>query len=48
MFGYHHFEGGKVMKASLAGGLGLAYLLITAAVALAAEPGTEDPNNWPQ
>jgi alcohol dehydrogenase (cytochrome c) len=36
------------MKASLAGSLGLACLLITAAVALAAEPGTEDPNNWPQ
>jgi alcohol dehydrogenase (cytochrome c) len=36
------------MKASLAGSFGLACLLITAAVALAAEPGTEDPNNWPQ
>ncbi len=36
------------MKASLAMSLGLAFLLTTAGIALAADPGTEDPNNWPQ
>ena len=35
-------------KASLATGLVSACLLGTASIALAAEPGTEDPNNWPQ
>ena len=34
------------MKASLASSLGLAFLA-TVTVALAADPGTEDPNNWP-
>jgi alcohol dehydrogenase (cytochrome c) len=35
-------------KASSAAGLALACLLSTASIALAADPGTEDPNNWPQ
>ena len=35
------------MKASLASSLGLVCFLTTATVALAADPGTEDPNNWP-
>ena len=35
-------------KASLASGLGLACLLSTATIARAADPGSEDPNNWPQ
>src|SRR6516225_11722037 len=35
-------------KASLATGLAFACLLGTASIALADEPGTEDPNNWPQ
>ena len=35
------------MKASLATTLGLACCLATVTVALAADPGTEDPNNWP-
>src|SRR4029078_7681472 len=35
-------------KASWAAGLVFACLLGTASIALAAEPGTEDPNNWPQ
>jgi alcohol dehydrogenase (cytochrome c) len=34
-------------KASLATNLALACLLSTAAIALAVDPGTEDPNNWP-
>src|SRR5260370_3761076 len=42
-------EGGMTMaKSGLAEGFGLACLLCTTAVALAADPGTEDPNNWPQ
>ena len=36
------------MKASLANSLGLACFLTTATVVFAADPGTEDPNNWPQ
>ena len=35
-------------KTSLAASLGLACLLSTATVALAADPGAEDPDNWPQ
>src|SRR5215510_5386864 len=35
-------------KASAAAGLAFACLLSTASIALAADPGTEDPNNWPQ
>ncbi len=35
-------------KMTLAASFGLAWLLGTATVALAADPGTEDPNNWPQ
>src|ERR1700758_1104123 len=35
-------------KASAAAGLAVACLLSTASIALAADPGTEDPNNWPQ
>ena len=35
------------MKASLASSLGLACFLTTVTIALAADPGTEDPNNWP-
>ena len=35
------------MKASLASSLGLACFLTTATVVFAADPGTEDPNNWP-
>src|SRR4029078_12057682 len=35
-------------KASAAAGLALACLLSTASIALAADPGTGDPNNWPQ
>jgi alcohol dehydrogenase (cytochrome c) len=35
-------------KASSTAGLAVACLLSTASLALAAEPGTEDPNNWPQ
>src|ERR1700719_757343 len=35
-------------KASSSAGLALACLLSTASIALAADPGTEDPNNWPQ
>src|SRR6478752_7070270 len=35
-------------KASASAGLALACLLSTASIAFAAEPGTEDPNNWPQ
>ena len=35
-------------KTSLAASLGLACLLSTATIALAADPGTEEPNNWPQ
>src|SRR5260370_7680862 len=42
-------EGGMTMaKTTLAASFGLACLLCTAGVALAADPGTEDPNNWPQ
>ena len=37
----------ETMKASLASSLGLVCFLTTATVALAADPGTEDPNNWP-
>src|SRR5579883_2017542 len=43
----HHVRE-EAMKASLAMSLGLAFLLATAGIALAADPGTEDPNNWPQ
>ena len=35
-------------KTTLAASFGLACLLCTATVALAADPGTEDPNNWSQ
>ena len=35
-------------KTALSAGLGLACLLWAMAVALAADAGTEDPNNWPQ
>ena len=35
-------------KTTLAASLGMACLLYTTPVALAADPGTEDPNNWPQ
>src|SRR6516165_10223183 len=35
-------------KASSATGLAVACLLSTVSIALAADPGTEDPNNWPQ
>src|SRR5579864_6992611 len=35
-------------KASLATSVGLAFLLSTASIAVAADPGSEDPNNWPQ
>ena len=35
-------------KASLPISLGLACLLSTVTIAQAADPGTEDPNNWPQ
>src|ERR1700758_3972435 len=35
-------------KASSAAGLAVACLLSTARIALAADPGAEDPNNWPQ
>ena len=35
-------------KASLTAGLAVACLLSTMGIALAADPGTEDPNNWPQ
>ena len=35
-------------KTTLAASFGLACLLCTTPVALAADPGTEDPNNWPQ
>ena len=35
-------------KASSTAGLAVACLLSTASIALAADPGTEDPNNWPQ
>src|SRR6266536_2039500 len=45
----HPSEGGIAMsKMTLAASFGLAWLLGTATVALAADPGTEDPNNWPQ
>jgi alcohol dehydrogenase (cytochrome c) len=37
-----------VRKTSLAASLGLACLLSTATIALAADPGAEDPDNWPQ
>src|ERR1700676_5747714 len=35
-------------KMTLAASFSLACLLSTATVALAADPGAEDPNNWPQ
>jgi hypothetical protein len=35
-------------KASLRMTIGLAFLLSTVMIAQAADPGTEDPNNWPQ
>src|ERR1700726_1703468 len=35
-------------KASSSAGLVLACLLGTVSIGLAADPGTEDPNNWPQ
>ena len=35
-------------KMTLAASFSLACLLSTGTVALAADPGTEDPNNWPQ
>jgi alcohol dehydrogenase (cytochrome c) len=35
-------------KASLRMSIGLAFLLRTVTIAQAADPGTEDPNNWPQ
>ena len=35
-------------KMTMAASFGLAWLLSTATVALAADPGAEDPNNWPQ
>src|SRR6201987_1690190 len=35
-------------KASSSAGLAVACLLSTASIALAGDPGTEDPNNWPQ
>src|SRR4029078_346058 len=38
----------ETMKASLASSLGLACFLTTATVVFAADPGAEDPNNWPQ
>src|SRR3954447_16014789 len=42
-------EGGTIMqKLSLALSCGLACALGVMSVALAADPGTEDPNNWPQ
>jgi alcohol dehydrogenase (cytochrome c) len=37
----------ETMKASLANSLGLACFLTTATVVFAADPGAEDPNNWP-
>jgi hypothetical protein len=40
LFGYRRFEGGEAIKASLVGSLGLACLLITTAVAFAADPDT--------
>src|SRR6202030_4027258 len=35
-------------KASSSAGLAVGCLLSTVSIALAAEPGSEDPNNWPQ
>ena len=35
-------------KSAFAASLGLACLLGTATIALAENPGSEDPNNWPQ
>src|SRR3984893_5559372 len=35
-------------KMTMVASFGLACLLSTATVALAADPGAEDPNNWPQ
>src|SRR3984893_3552951 len=43
-----HIREETMRKASLATGLAFACLLSTASLALAADPGTEDPNNWPQ
>jgi len=37
----------ETMRASFASSLGLVCFLTTATAALAADPGTEDPNNWP-
>src|ERR1700738_1287261 len=36
------------MRKASSAGVALAWLLSTASVALAADPGAEDPNNWPQ
>ena len=36
------------MRRALTTGFGLACLLGTVSIGLAADPGTEDPNNWPQ
>src|SRR5258708_12961331 len=43
-----HIWEDTMRKASSSAGLSLACLLSTASLALAAEPGSEDPNNWPQ
>src|ERR1700733_9943074 len=43
-----HIGEETMRKASSSAGLALACLLSTASIALAADPGTEDPNNWPQ
>jgi alcohol dehydrogenase (cytochrome c) len=47
--GFEPPEGGVTMgKITLVASVSLACLLSTATIALAADPGTEDPNNWPQ
>src|ERR1700722_5197028 len=43
-----HIREETMRKASSTAGLAVACLLSTAGIALAADPGTEDPNNWPQ
>ena len=37
-----------MVRIALTASVSLAFLLGTASVGLAADPGSEDPNNWPQ
>src|SRR6516165_9236504 len=38
----------EMYKLALAGVVGCAYLLFASPATMAADPGAEDPNNWPQ